>query len=125
MSAENRAPSSASSFGRHVLDVALAAVQPIDPVGVDVVAGHVVTDPRELHRERQSDVSETDDSDSHRMQSRWADRSDRPPPRPLKVNFSSMRHLIGRALIPAVVGVACARHLAWYVSYQMSGEARS
>ena len=35
-----------------------------------------------------------------------------------------MTQLIGRALGPAALGVACARHLAWYVSYQMSGEAR-
>jgi hypothetical protein len=44
---------------------------------------------------------------------------------PLKLNFSSMRNLIGRALAPAAIGVACARHFAWYVSYQMSGEARN
>jgi hypothetical protein len=84
-----------------------------------------VTGARELGRERQSDVPQSDDSDSHRCESRWVDRVNRPPSRLLKLNFSSMRNLIGRALTPAVVGVACARHLAWYVSYQMSGEARS
>jgi len=36
-----------------------------------------------------------------------------------------MRRLIGQALAPAVIGVNCARHIAWYVSYQMSGEART
>lgn len=29
-----------------------------------------------------------------------------------------------RFLVPAVLGLSAARHLAWYVSYQVSGEAR-
>jgi len=36
-----------------------------------------------------------------------------------------MRRLLGHCLVPAVAGVAAARHLAWYVSYQMSGDARN
>jgi len=36
-----------------------------------------------------------------------------------------MRRLLGHCLIPAFVGVNAARHLAWYVSYQMSGETRN
>ncbi len=36
-----------------------------------------------------------------------------------------MNRLIGQALKPAVIGVSWARHIAWYVSYQMSGEART
>jgi hypothetical protein len=30
-----------------------------------------------------------------------------------------------RLLAPLSIGVTAARHLAWYVSYQMSGETRS
>jgi len=29
-----------------------------------------------------------------------------------------------RLLVPAVVGVSLARHLAWYLSYQVSGDSR-
>jgi hypothetical protein len=32
-----------------------------------------------------------------------------------------MRRLLGPALTPAMIGVNVARHVAWYVSYQMSG----
>jgi len=39
--------------------------------------------------------------------------------------LSLMRRLLGHCLVPAVAGVAAARHLAWYVSYQMSGDARN
>ena len=35
-----------------------------------------------------------------------------------------MRRFFGHCLMPAAATVAAARHLAWYVSYQMSGEAR-
>jgi hypothetical protein len=30
-----------------------------------------------------------------------------------------------RFLVPVTLGVSAARHLAWYVSYQLSGEART
>jgi hypothetical protein len=30
-----------------------------------------------------------------------------------------------RLLVPVTLGVSAARHLAWYVSYQLSGEART
>jgi hypothetical protein len=30
-----------------------------------------------------------------------------------------------RLLVPMVLGVSAARHLAWYVSYQVTGEART
>jgi hypothetical protein len=29
-----------------------------------------------------------------------------------------------RLLTPVVIGVSAARHLAWYVNYQLTGEAR-
>jgi len=32
--------------------------------------------------------------------------------------------VLGHCLTPAVIGIGAVRHLAWYVSYQMSGEAR-
>ena len=46
------------------------------------------------------------------------------PPSALRLDSAAMLKLIGRALAPAAIGVSCARHVAWYVSYQMSGEAR-
>jgi hypothetical protein len=33
--------------------------------------------------------------------------------------------LMKRFLVPWAVGVGVARHLAWYISYQISGETRS
>ena len=30
-----------------------------------------------------------------------------------------------RLLVPVAIGVSAARHLAWYVSYQVTGEPRS
>jgi hypothetical protein len=33
--------------------------------------------------------------------------------------------MMKRLLVPVVLGVSAARHLAWYVSYQVTGEARS
>jgi hypothetical protein len=30
-----------------------------------------------------------------------------------------------RLLVPMTLGVSAARHLAWYVSYQVTGEART
>lgn len=35
-----------------------------------------------------------------------------------------MGRVLGHCLTPAVIGLGAVRHLAWYVSYQMSGEAR-
>jgi len=32
---------------------------------------------------------------------------------------------MGRILVPWSVGVSAARHLRWFVSYQISGQARS
>lgn len=51
----------------------------------------------------------------------WRTCRRRPPP---KVNFSSMGRVLGHCLTPAVIGIGAVRHLAWYVSYQMSGDAR-
>jgi hypothetical protein len=39
----------------------------------------------------------------------------------VKVNFPSMKRLLGPALTPAMVGVNVARHVAWYINYQMTG----
>ena len=33
--------------------------------------------------------------------------------------------LVKRILVPAVLGVSAARHLAWYLSYQVSGSSRA
>ncbi len=46
----------------HVGDVAAAGHQLGDLALVDVVADHAVAGARELHRERQADVAESDDS---------------------------------------------------------------
>jgi hypothetical protein len=35
-----------------------------------------------------------------------------------------MARQMKRLLVPVSLGVSAARHLAWYVSYQVSGEAR-
>ena len=43
--------------------------------------------------------------------------TDRPP---LPLAFESMKLIIR----PWIMGVSAARHLAWYVNYQMTGEAR-
>jgi hypothetical protein len=32
-----------------------------------------------------------------------------------------MKRLLGPALTPAMMGINAARHLAWYIRYQMSG----
>ena len=37
-----------------------------------------------------------------------------------RVDWGAMKRL----LVPATIGVNAARHLAWYVSYQVSGSAR-
>jgi hypothetical protein len=34
-------------------------------------------------------------------------------------------NIMKRLLVPVSLGLNAARHLAWYVSYQISGEARS
>lgn len=52
----------------------------------------------------------------------WAD----PPPTAAVADKLplEMGRVLGHCLTPAVIGLGAVRHLAWYVSYQMSGEAR-
>lgn len=52
----------------------------------------------------------------------WAD----PPPTAAAAGKLSLKmgRVLGHCLTPAVIGLGAVRHLAWYVSYQMSGEAR-
>ncbi|GIK76363.1 MAG: hypothetical protein BroJett022_00530 [Actinomycetes bacterium] len=35
-----------------------------------------------------------------------------------------MGRVLGHFLTPAAIGLGAVRHIAWYVSYQMSGETR-
>ena len=48
---------------RDVLDDAFAAVEPLDPLGVDVEAQDVEAGPHRRQGERKADIAETDDAD--------------------------------------------------------------